>query len=142
VTFATDQLTDPRAGHERLLGLLLVSAPVGASRDRMSAQDRDAWLRAWFVWAGFIDCRAARFRAVPSPLCKFCGVGERPVTLDQEVRVGQACPGDDEAGPAEQQLVGAEFDAEQVVPQEACGVVGPVAAVAVVEERRAVPLLV
>ena len=78
----------------------------------------------------------------PSPFCKFCGVGERPVTLDQEVRVGQACPGDDEAGPAEQQLVGAEFDAEQVVPQEACGVVGPVAAVAVVEERRAVALLV
>jgi hypothetical protein len=75
------------------------------SRARMAARDSDAW----HVWAGCIDCRVARFGAVPSPLGEFCGVGEWPVTLDQEVRVGQACPGDDEVCLAEQQLIRARL---------------------------------
>ena len=48
-------------------------------------------------------------------------------------------PGHDEERLAEEQFVGAGLDADQVVAEDAGDVVGPVTALAVVQQRRAAP---
>jgi hypothetical protein len=66
------------------------------------------------------------------------GVGERPVALDQEEAAGQPGRATTKACLAEQQVVGAGVDSDQVVAQDAGDVVGAVADVAVVERHCAV----
>src|SRR5215470_4341450 len=85
---------------------------------------------------------AARFPAGCSPVGEFRGVGERPIAFDEEIAVGKGRPGHDEECLAEEQFAGAGLDADQVVAEDAGYVVGPVAAPAVGQQRRAAPQLV